>query len=360
MKNNIFSIITGTGRYIPSQIVKNEDFLRNEFYDAAGVKMAKTNEEIVRKFQEITEIEERRYSEDNLLTSDMGYMAAVKAIESSKINPEELDYIIVAHNFGDIKADNHKIDLIPTLAARVKFRLGIENPYTIAYDLPFGCPGWLQAVIQADYYIKSGDAKKILVIGAETLSRVSDPHDIDSMIYSDGAGAVILEAVQSDVPTGILSHLTRSDTLNHSGLLRMDKSYSPEVNGKEIFLKMNGRKLYEYALTTVPQTVKDCIEKSGVGIENIKKVLIHQANAKMDDAILKRIFKLYDLKEIPQYIMPMTISKLGNNSVATLPILLDLILCGKLSNQTINSGDNCVFASVGAGMNVNVVVYRMP
>ena len=105
---------------------------------------------------------------------------------------------------------------MPSLAARIKYKLGIKNPETIAYDLPFGCPGWLQAVIQADYYIKSGDAQKVLVIGTETLSRISDPHDIDSMIYSDGAGAVIVEGSHSDEPVGILTHKTRSDTADHA------------------------------------------------------------------------------------------------------------------------------------------------
>src|SRR5690606_2262471 len=106
----------------------------------------------------------------------------------ANIDKETLDYIIVAHNFGDILKNNQKSDMVPTLAARVKHKLQIKNPYTVAYDLPFGCPGWLQGLIQADYYLKSGDAKRILIIGAETLSRISDPHDIDSMIFSDEIG----------------------------------------------------------------------------------------------------------------------------------------------------------------------------
>ena len=144
-----------------------------------------------------------------------------------------------------------------------------------------------------------------MVIGAETLSRVCDPHDIDSMIYSDGAGAVIFESVKSSTPQGVLAHLTRSDTIDHAPLLTMDISYCPEFENDDIFLKMNGRKLYEYALNTVPQTVKSCIEKAGLHLSDIKKVLIHQANAKMDDAILSRLFKLYGVSEIPDGIMPM-------------------------------------------------------
>jgi 3-oxoacyl-[acyl-carrier-protein] synthase III len=360
MEEHIYSIIKGTGSYIPTVIVKNEQFLKNTFIDASGEKIAKENEEIISKFLQITEIEERRYVEDKFVTSDIALYAAEAAIHSANIDKETLDYIIVAHNFGDVLENNRRSDMVPGLSSRVKNKLGIENPYTIAYDLPFGCPGWLQALIQADYYIKSGDAKKILIIGAETLSRISDPHDIDSMLYSDGAGAVVLEAVKSTTPVGILSHLTRSDTIEHAHLLKMDVSYNPEFPDETLFLKMNGRKLYEYALNTVPQLVKGCIEKAGLSITDIKKVLIHQANAKMDDAILARLFKLYGTNEIPAFVMPMTISKLGNNSVATLPILYDLLVNGKMDDHVLNTGDHFVFASVGAGMNVNAAVYRMP
>lgn len=360
MKEHIYSIITGTGSYIPTKIVKNEIFLNNTFFSPSGERVAKQNEEIISKFHQITEIEERRFVEDKYVTSDIAYFAAEAAVNSANIDKETLDYIIVAHNFGDVLATNKRSDLVPGLSSRVKNKLGIENPYTVAYDLPFGCPGWLQALIQADYYIKSGDAKKILVIGAEILSRISDPHDIDSMIYSDGAGAVIIEAVTSETPVGIVTHLTRSDTIDHAHLLRMSRSYNPEFPDETLFLKMNGRKLYEYALNTVPQAIKDCIDKAGLWITDIKKVLIHQANAKMDDAILARLYKLYGINEIPAFIMPMTISKLGNNSVATLPILYDLLITGKMENHVLNKGDYFVFASVGAGMNVNAAIYRMP
>jgi 3-oxoacyl-[acyl-carrier-protein] synthase-3 len=230
----------------------------------------------------------------------------------------------------------------------------------VAYDLPFGCPGWLQAVIQADYYLRSGDAKKILVIGAEVLSRVSDPHDRDSMLYADGAGAVIMQGVESSEPVGIITHTTRSDTERAAHLLRMGPSYNAEYTGTDLFLKMDGRKLYEYALKTVPQSIKACLDKAQVPIEQVHKILIHQANGKMDEAILKRLYSLYEIQEVPEDVMPMTVSWLGNSSVATLPTLLDLMLNDKMDRHEINPGDTLVFASVGAGMNINAVVYKMP
>jgi 3-oxoacyl-[acyl-carrier-protein] synthase-3 len=239
----------------------------------------------------------------------------------------------------------------------VKHKLGIKNPFCPAYDITFGCPGWVQALIQANYYIKSGDAKKVLVIGADVLSRVYDKHDRDGMIFSDGAAAVVVEGKESATPIGILTHGSRSDTLLHSTMLRMGTSYNPE-NAEDLYMKMNGRRLYQYALETVAPSIKDCLDKAKIDIKDVKKVLIHQANGKMDDAILNRLYKLYGLEEAPEGVMPMTISWLGNSSVATVPTLLDLILKGELVEQEIKPGDVIVFASVGAGMHINAVIYK--
>jgi len=360
MNGAIHSVIKGTGSYIPSINIRNKDFLPIEFYNSSGKKLEKTTQEIIDKFQDITAIKERRYVTDDLVTSDIAYYAAIDAVKSANVDKEELDYIIVAHNFGDVLHDNRKSDIVPCIAARLKHRLEIKNPNTIAYDLIFGCPGWLQGIIQADYLIKSGDAKKILVIGADVLSRVSDPHDRDSMLYADGAGAAVLEARLSDHPVGILGHKTRSDTFLYSRMLHMGKSYNTHYEKKNtLFLKMDGRKLYQYALETVPQAIKDCLEKSKTHLKEIKKVLIHQANGKMDNAILKRLYGLYDIADIPENIMPMTIGWLGNSSVATLPTLLDLLLKDKLNTHKINKGDTFILASVGAGMNINALIYRM-
>ena len=355
----IYSKIVGSGCYVPSNRVANSDFLESEFYDINGNRLVKKNEDIIAQFNNITTIDERRKVDDDMVASDMAYHAAVDALESSNFNKEELDYIIIAHNFGDIRIDNKRSDLVPSLASRVKFKLGIENPNTIAYDIAFGCPGWLQGVIQANYYIKSGDAKNIMVIGTDTLSRISDPNDIDSMIYADGAGATILSAVTSDEPTGILAHRMRSDTLHYSKMLFMGLSYKAGVaSNSELYLKMNGRRLYQYALENVPQAIKECLEKANLDISDVNKILIHQANGKMDDAITKRLYNLYNIDVVPIDIMPMTISMLGNSSVATVPTLLDYILKSKLKPHQINSGDILIFASVGAGMNINAFVYK--
>ncbi len=356
----IYSVITGSGSYIPEKIVKNSDFLNQVFYDEQGNRIDKPSEEIIRKFEEITDIRERRYVKDDQVASDIAYLAALDALKSAGIDRETLDYIIVAHNFGDVRADSIQTDILPSLASRVKEKLGIVNHRTVSYDATFGCPGWLQAIIHADYFLKSGDAKRALVIGTDTLSRLSDPFDRDSMIYADGAGAVILEAVESEKPVGILSHSFRTDTNGNTYNLWLGKSNNPDYKQNELFIKMKGRKIYEYALTTVPVVVKESLDKAGVMLNDVTKILIHQANSKMDDGILQRIFRQYREKNIPDSIMPMTISKLGNSSVATVPTMLDLILSGNLDGHTLEAGNIAVFASVGAGMNINSVIYKFP
>jgi 3-oxoacyl-[acyl-carrier-protein] synthase-3 len=350
------SIITGTGTYIPKIIKKNSEFLDKEFYGEQNEPFETANDIIIEKFKGITGIEERRYLEPELQNSDAATIAARIAIEESKIDPETIDQIIFAHNFGDIRYNDKQSDMLPSLASRVKHLLRIKNPNCVAYDIIFGCPGWVQGLIQADNFIKAGVAKTCLVIGAETLARVVDPHDRDSMIYADGAGACVVEA--KDISDkGILSHAAQSFTYDEANYLFFGESNKiiPEINTR--YIKMYGRKIYEFALNNVPNAMKIALDKSDVPIENIKKILIHQANEKMDEAIVKRFYKLYKTK-MPKDIMPMSIKKLGNSSVATVPTLLDLILKKQLEDHEINAGDAILFASVGAGMHVNAVVYQ--
>lgn len=347
--------ITGTGSYIPKSVERNEDFHQHEFLNTDGTSINHPNEVIVEKFKAITGIVERRYADNQLVASDLGFLAAQKAIDDAEIDPESIDYIICAHNFGDVKHNAIQSDILPCLASRIKHRLRIKNPKCVAYDILYGCPGWVEGVIQAQAYIKAGMAKRCLVIGAETLSRVVDKHDRDSMIYSDGAGASIVETTGEE--GGILAHESASFTYDEAYYLFFGNSNNKALCPDTRYIKMHGRKIYEFALTNVAQAMKDCLDKSGIDISEVKKVLIHQANEKMDEAIIKRFYRLFKAKA-PEGIMPMSIHKLGNSSVATVPTLFDLIRNNKLNEHQINKGDVIIFASVGAGMHINAIVYR--
>ena len=352
------SVITGTGSYVPSLIKKNEDFLNEDFLNEDGTPFAYDAPTIIEKFKDITGIIERRYATPDLNSSDLGYLAAEEAIKDAGVNREKIDYIIVAHNFGDVKSTAIQSDILPSLASRIKQRLGIKNPNCVAYDILFGCPGWIEGVIQAHAYLKSGMAKKVLVIGTETLSRVVDPHDRDSMIYSDGAGACIIEAKEETKKRGILSHATRTDTIDEAYFLFFGNSYNKSQDPNVRYIKMFGRKIYEYAISNVPAAMKTALDMTAVDIHNLKKVFIHQANEKMDEAIIKRFFRLYKVPT-PDLVMPMSIHLLGNSSVATVPTLYDRVLKGQVPDQYIEKDDVIMFASVGAGMNINAIVYKI-
>lgn len=347
--------IVGSGSYIPELIIPNSNFSDHIFLDNKGEKL-KLPETIIGKFKDITGIDERRYASKKHMASDLAFRAAELAIEDAKIDRENIDYIICAHNYGDVAYGKIQSDTVPSLASRVKNKLTIKNPKCVAYDLLFGCPGWNEAMIHANAFIKAGSAMRCLVIGAETLSRVVDEYDRDSMIYSDGAGAVIVEGGVDN--GGILSHESATYADDELDFLYFGSSYNKDLPPDVRYIKMLGRKIYEFALNHVPQAMKSCVDKAGIEISQIKKILIHQANEKMDEAIVARFYGLYNLYP-PKNIMPMCIHKFGNSSVATIPTLYDLIMKGKLEEHSFYTGDILLFASVGAGMNINAFIYQV-
>jgi len=349
--------IIGSGNFFSEVKVHNTGFANHTFLDANGARLTSSTQTIIEKFKGITGIEERRYIPDELVTSDIAYLASQKAIEKAGISPDTIDYIIFAHNFGDVVHRQNQTNMVPNLASKVKHKLKVRNVKCVAYDVIFGCPGWIEGMLQANALIKSGMARRCLVVGAETLSRVIDPHDRDSMIYADGAGAVVVEGTAQNV--GLLSYESATFSDEENSFLFLDKSNNNNNTPSErLYLKMYGRKIYEFALKHVPDAMKSCLEKSGLAIHDIRKILIHQANAKMDEAIVQRFYKLFDMNP-PEDIMPLSIHKLGNSSVATVPTLYDLIIRNEIEHQELSEGDIVMFASVGAGMNINAFIYKM-
>jgi 3-oxoacyl-[acyl-carrier-protein] synthase-3 len=350
--------LSGTGKYIPEKIVHNDAFILHQFYTPERGMIDQPNERIISKFKDITGISERRYGRDDQQTSDLATIAAERDIKDAGINAESLDGIIVAHNFGNIPFGQTQTDEVPSLASRVKHNLRIENPACVAYDILSGCPGWMQGLIVAYQYILAGSGTRYLVIGAEMLSRVIDKHDRDSMIFADGAGATVLQLTEN-TDSGIISTLSYTYSYDEAYYLHFDESHNTDYTPDTRYLKMQGRKIYEFALNKVPAAMKTCLEKASIPIGQLKKIFIHQANEKMDEAIIKRFYSLYGIGEPPVNIFPMSIHKLGNSSVATIPTLYDMVLKGELPEHQLAKGDIILLASVGAGMNVSAIVYRV-
>ncbi|NPA34479.1 MAG: ketoacyl-ACP synthase III [Chlorobi bacterium] len=350
-------LIAGAGTYIPETRILNDYFLRKTFYDKEGNRIVRPGEDIVKKFEDITGIKERRYARSEEVTSDLATKASFQAIEDAQIQPSQLNYVVVAHNFGDVRPTMPTLDMVPSLASRVARNLDIENASLITYDIAFGCPGWIEGVINVINRMKPGEYA--LVVGAETLSRVYDPYDRDSMIFSDGAGAVVLKAIETERDVGFLGWESRSYAGETVSYLYMSPSYKKDHDQSRLYMHMEGRKVYEFALKEVPSAIKGLLDKKGLHLKDTSMFLIHQANAKMDHAILKRLLRLYGMKKPPrEYYMPMTIQSLGNSSVATIPTMIALIKHKKLLPYEFEPGDIVIMASVGAGMNINAMLYK--
>ncbi|MET0300166.1 MAG: 3-oxoacyl-[acyl-carrier-protein] synthase III C-terminal domain-containing protein [Flavitalea sp.] len=352
------SVISGSGCYIPP-IVDNEAFADKQFFDTRGRAIVGDTSELIRKFEKLTGIRSRGYAPPELVASDLAIIAARNAIADASINTESLNQVIVAHNFGNVSSVSSQVAAVPTLAARVKQSLQIRNPSCIAYDIQFGCAGWIQAMIQADLFIRSGAAEHCLVIGADTVSRVVDKSDRDSLIFSDGAGAVILSA-STDQHYGILASISQSWTSEEADYIEMGNSNDPSADPVSLYLKMEGRPVYDLIVRIVPELLKDCMVKAEVKLEDVKKIFVHQANAVMDTEIVRSFYRLFGVDKVPESSMPSTVAEFGNSSVATLPTMLDMVRKGSIPGHSLNTNDVILFASFGAGMSVNVMCYKQP
>ncbi|MDP5140113.1 MAG: 3-oxoacyl-ACP synthase, partial [Spirosomaceae bacterium] len=247
---------------------------------------------------------------------------------------------------------------VPNMAALLKNRLQIANYECFAYDILFGCPGWLQGIIQANQAILAGDATNVLVVGIEVASRLLDPHDLDSMILADGCGAAIISKSENTEGKGVISYKTYSHAQEDLHCIYLAPSYNSEITLPTLF-KMNGKDVYKYATQWVPRVIKDALDKANLDVSDIDMFLFHQANGKMLHAFANNLAKMYEIEGLNfDDKIPTTIEFTGNTSVATIPTMLDLIKKENLKEYRIKDGDKVVFASVGAGMHCNAIVYQ--
>ncbi len=350
--------ITGTGSVLPELIVPNADFESSEFYDREGRPIERSGKEIVAKLESISGIRERRYIPFEQDSVKLMTEASRLAVEDSGLNVNDLSGIIVAHNAGNMVPDTGAFHTVPNLAASLKHELNCTNHDCFAYDILFGCPGWLQGIIQAHQAIVCGDAEHVLVTGLEVASRLLDPHDPDSMILADGCGACVVSRSEINDGRGVVSHATYSHAMDDNRIIYLGPSLKPGVAGS-CYFHMNGKAVYKYATEWVPKVIKSALDKAGLDIRDVNIFLFHQANAKMLDAMATNLAELCDIS-VAEFAgkIPSTIEFLGNTSVATIPTMLDLIRKQKLEGYDISEGDVAVMASVGAGMHCNAIAYR--
>jgi len=320
--------ILGTGSCAPEKILSNEDL----------EKIVETSDEWITTR---TGIKQRRIAEKDVYTSDMAYEASLKALESAGVSASELDGIIL----GTISPDF----IFPSTACILQSKLGCEN--IMAFDLLAGCSGFLYALHVGNGMVSSGQAKKLLIVGAEVLSRIMDYQDRTTCIlFGDGAGAVVLS--ESDEP-GVLSSCLNSDGDNWE-LLYMPGGGSripateESVKNRDHYLKMNGRDVYKVAVKSLETASIEAVKKANLSPGDIDLFIPHQANLRIIDAVRKRL----DMSEDKVYV---NLDKYGNTSSASVPIALDeAIQAGKAKK-----GDNILTAAFGAGFTWGATLFRL-
>ena len=312
----IRSIPLGAGAYLPEKILTNHDL----------AKMVDTSDEwIVGR----TGIRQRRIAADGQKTSDLAIVAAERAIAHSGITAQDIDLIILATATPD--------RTFPATAARVQAHLGIKQG--AAFDIQAVCSGFVYAVTTADNFIKAGQAKTALVIGAETFSRILDWEDRTTcVLFGDGAGALVLQAAEGEgtiEDQGVLeSHLRCDGT--HEDLLYVDGG--PSSTGTVGHLRMLGQEVFKHAVTNISEAIRECTAKAGIEISDVDWFVPHQANKRILDATARR------LKLDPEKVV-VTVEKHGNTSAASVP----LALVEALEDGRIKRGDLVLLEAMGGG-----------
>lgn len=373
-------------------IVKTEKFLEGIYYDPQTHKPYKydgtdTFRPTAELIEEVTgklkaNIEQRIHSMD-LTTSGLATIAAKNALaplinnreNTRKGNDAGIDGIIVGTNYFDLNQKDPRSSTVSGIASKVKNQLGITDSNVFTMDISSGCPGSMDALITAYAYILSGMAKRVLVIGAETLSPTIDPYDRNGAIFADGAGAIVVERKDSKDRFGVIAPAWNSHTSDeYLNVIKMDsQSYNNLHTLAGLVLHMNGKKVYEYVSGTVPKVAQQSLDAAGLTIADIDKIVFHQANERLLAVFLaKMLSKAFpndykgltdpekQEKAMATGLMPMNIKENGNSSVATWLVLLDEVLRGKIEGQELYYGNKILIGSVGAGMNIRTGIYEFP
>jgi len=316
----IGSKIISCGSYLPSKIITNDDL--SQMIDT-------THEWIYSR----TGIVERRIAAKDQFTSDLAYEAAKSAIYKSNISINDIDAIILATTTPDLT--------FPATSVIVQEKLSIKNAF--AFDIQAVCSGFIYALTCANSLIKSGQCKNILVIGAETLSRILNWSDRNScVLFGDGAGAIVLSASEDD--SDIIYSNIASDGSNYNILKTTGGVSCTQDAG---FITMSGKEVFKNAVDKMSNSAINAIKKSGLSIDDIDLMIPHQANIRIIDAICDKL-KISDNKVVK------TLSKQGNTSAASIPLALEYAI----ENKLINRGNHILFKALGAGLTWGSVIAR--
>jgi 3-oxoacyl-[acyl-carrier-protein] synthase-3 len=314
--------IIGTGSYVPDKVLTNSEL----------EKMVETSDEWI---MDRTGIKERRVSADNEATSDLAFEAAKKALESAKIDPKELELIIVGTSSPDM--------LFPSTACIIQDKIGAVN--AAAFDVSAACTGFNYALAASSSFIESGLYNNVMVIGADTLTKYLDWTDRNTCIlFGDGAGAVILKATNDG--SGILSNHLGAEG-NKGKCLIMPGGGSRDPEAKKRFIWMDGKEVFKFAVKVLPKCIKAVLEKADLKISDISLLIPHQANIRIIDFAMK----IFGLSKDKVYV---NLDRYGNTSAASIPIALD----EAVKEGKIKKGDIVVLAGFGAGLTYGANVVK--
>lgn len=320
--------ISGTGSYVPEQILTNDDLS----------KMVDTSHEwIVTR----TGIEERRIAPKDMATSDLSTEAAKRALEDARVKAEDIDLIIVATASPDY--------LLPSTACVVQSNIGANK--AAAFDLNAGCTGFVYGVATGANFIKAGIYEKVLVIGGETLSRSVNWEDRNTcVLFGDGAGACVLERCEEGY--GILATELGSDGTNHESLIQPAGGSREPANIESLanklhYIQMDGREVFKFAVRAMERSSLKALELANMSLEDLDFLVPHQANIRIIDSARKKL-------NLAEEKVCVNLNKYGNMSSASIPVALD----EAIRDHRIKKGDSVLLVAFGAGLTWGSIVLR--
>jgi 3-oxoacyl-[acyl-carrier-protein] synthase-3 len=311
----LYSKVMGCGSYLPSRVVTNAELAER----------VDTTDEWIRQR---TGIRERRMAADGELTSDLGVNAAEEALAMARLSGADLDLIVCATATPD--------ETFPATATRIQERLGMRQG--AAFDVQAVCAGFIYALAVADNFLRLGQARNALVIGAETFSRILDWDDrATCVLFGDGAGAVVLQAAEGNgaIESGVLSTHLYSDGRHHDALY---VDGGPSSTGTVGHVRMEGREVFRHAVVRMAEAIDAALTANGLNPGDIDWLVPHQANLRIIEAMARRL-------NLPEDRVVVTIDRHANTSAASIP----LALCEAVGDQRIRSGDLILMEAMGGG-----------